>query len=177
MPIRDLLAAMALCLVAGAALAAETPRLGQAPDAKLLEGWDMSIPPDGAGLPPGRGTVAQGKAVYEAQCLACHGANGEGKPADRLAGGIGSLATPTPVKTVASFWPYATTLFDYIRRAMPYQAPQSLGDDEAYAVTAYILSLDNIVPADAELGAANLAAVKMPNRDGFVPWWPAPPKR
>src|SRR6266550_334734 len=113
MPMRDVLAAAALCLVAGAALAAETPRLGQAPDAKLLEGWDMSVPPDGAGLPPGRGTVAQGKAVYEAQCLACHGENGQGKPADRLAGGIGSLATPTPVKTVASFWPYATTLFDY----------------------------------------------------------------
>jgi mono/diheme cytochrome c family protein len=173
------LTAAALWLVAAAALGGETrsPRLGQAPDPKLLEGWDMSIPPDGAGLPPGRGTVAQGKQVYEAQCLACHGENGAGKPADRLAGGIGTLASPTPLKTVSSFWPYATTLFDYIRRAMPYPAPQSLSDDEVYAVTAYLLSLDKIVPENAELSAGNLAAIRMPNAGGFVSWWPAPPQR
>src|SRR5437868_2004932 len=116
MPMREAILAGALCLAAAAALAADAraPRLGQPPDPALLSAWDISIPPDGAGLPPGRGTVAQGKAVYEAQCLACHGENGAGKPADRLAGGIGTLASAAPVKTVASFWPYATTLFDYI---------------------------------------------------------------
>jgi len=169
-------AAAVLSLLAGGSLAGEAgaPRLGQAPDPALLRGWDMSIPPDGAGLPPGRGTVGDGRRVYEANCGSCHGENGAGKPADRLTGGIGTLASGAPMKTVASFWPYATTLFDYIRRAMPYQAPQSLTDDEVYAVTAYLLSVDGIVPPDAVLGPSNLAAVRMPNRDGFVPYWPKP---
>src|SRR4051794_25080747 len=101
MPMREPILAAALCLVAASALAGEAraPRLGQAPDPALLSAWDMSIPPDGAGLPPGRGTVAQGKAVYDAQCLACHGESGAGKPADRLSGGIGTLASAAPVKT------------------------------------------------------------------------------
>lgn len=178
MPARNFAAGAALvCLLAGAALAADapprTPRLGRLATPAELQGWDISIGPDGAGLPPGRGSVAQGREVYAQQCQACHGERGQGRPADRLTGGVGSLASPTPVRTVASFWPYATTLFDYTRRAMPPQAPQSLTDDEVYAVVAYILSLDGIVPETAELDAAGVEAIRMPNRDGFVPWPPS----
>ena len=134
---------------------------------------DISIPPDGKGLPSGSGSVSQGAAVFAQKCAACHGANAEGTPSgDRLVGGIGSLNTANPVKTVASYWPYATTVFDYIRRAMPITNPQSLQNDEVYAVTAYILSVDNIVPKDAVLDAQALPKVQMPNRAGFVNWEP-----
>lgn len=124
---------------------------------------------DGAGLPPGRGSVAQGRALYAARCQACHGANGTESTAPRLAGGQDTLATRAPVLTVGSYWPYATTLFDYIHRAMPLDGPQSLTPDEVYAVTAHTLHLNGIVGADAVLDAASLAAVRMPNRDGFRP--------
>jgi len=137
---------------------------------------DITVLPDGRGLPPGSGSVSAGAAVYAKYCQACHGEKGAGKPQDQLTGGLGTLATPKPVKTPASYWPAATTLFDYIRRAMPITAPQSLTNDEVYAVTAYILSIDDIVPADAVLDAKSLAKVKMPNRDGFVSWWPKPPR-
>ena len=143
---------------------------GQAPSVEQLAAIDISIPPDGHGLPAGSGSATQGAAIFAAKCQVCHGANGVGGPNDRLTGGIGSLATPKPVKTVASFWPYATTVFDYIRRAMPITAPQSLTNDEAYALTAYLLSVDGIVPKDAVLDAKSLPQVKMPNRDGFVSW-------
>ena len=133
---------------------------------------DISIPPSGAGLPPGSGTARQGAALYAAKCAACHGKNGAGKPADALAGGIGSLATPAPVRTVGSYWPYATTLFDYIRRAMPLSSPLSLPDDEVYALSAYILHLNGIIDENAPMTAATLPAVKMPNRNGFVSDWP-----
>jgi cytochrome c len=103
--------------------------------------------------------------------VACHGEKGVGKPADALAGGIGSLATETPLRTVGSYWPYATTLFDYVRRAMPLNDALSLTDDEVYAVSAYILYLNGIVPQDAPMTAATLPLVKMPNRDGFVNDW------
>jgi cytochrome c len=116
--------------------------------------------------------VEQGAAVYAAKCQACHGANGVGGPNDRLTGGVGSLASPKPVKTIASYWPQATTVFDYVRRAMPITAPQSLTNDEVYAVTAYLLSVDGIVPKDARLDSRSLPQVKMPNREGFVSWEP-----
>jgi cytochrome c len=143
--------------------------LGAAPDPALLRAWDIDVTPDGAGLPGGRGSVAEGRRIYAERCASCHGSAGAGGPMDRLAGGQGSLATGKPVKTIGSFWPYATTLFDYIGRAMPFNAPQSLGSDELYAVTGYVLHLNGIVPADAVLDARSLAQVRMPNRDGFVP--------
>ncbi len=132
---------------------------------------NLTIMPDGQNLPPGRGSVADGAAVYAAKCVGCHGERGEGGPMDRLTGGIGTLTSERPVKTVASFWPYATTVFDYIRRAMPLGEPQSLTNEEVYAVTAFLLSVDAIVPADAVLDAETLSAVRMPNRDGFVNWF------
>jgi len=102
------------------------------------------------------------------KCLLCHGADGEGGPMDRLAGGTGTLASAKPIKTVGSFWPYATTLFDYIRRTMPLNAPMSLTDDEVYAVTAYLLAMNGIVSRNQTLDAESLPAVRMPNRDGFI---------
>jgi S-disulfanyl-L-cysteine oxidoreductase SoxD len=131
--------------------------------------WDIDVRPDGKGLPDGDGTVAQGEAVYEENCAACHGANGQDGIKDRLVGGQGTLASEKPVKTVGSFWPYATTLFDYIHRAMPYPAPGSLGVDDNYAVAAYILSLNGILAADGKLDKQTLPKIKMPNRDEFIP--------
>jgi cytochrome c len=143
--------------------------LGQTATAEQIRGWDIDVRADGAGLPAGSGSVAQGQAIYEARCLACHGEKGEKGTAPRLAGGQGSLATKSPVLTVGSYWPYATTLYDYIHRAMPLDSPQSLTPNEVYAVTAYTLHLNGIVKADAVLDAPSLAAIRMPNRDGFRP--------
>jgi cytochrome c len=148
------------------------PDLGRAATGGEVAARDISIPPSGAGLPAGSGTARQGLQVYEQKCLACHGAKGAGKPADALAGGVGSLASKTPVRTVGSYWPYATTLFDYVRRAMPITNPLSLTNDEVYAVTAYVLALNGIVGEDAVMNAQSLPQVKMPNRDGFVSDWP-----
>ncbi len=131
--------------------------------------WDIDVRPDGAGLPRGRGTVPQGKQLYTSNCEACHGASGEGGIKDRLVGGQGSLVTNKPIKTIGSYWPYATTLFDYIRRAMPYTAPGTLSNDNVYALVAYLLNLNGIVPANATLDQNSLPKVTMPNRDGFVP--------
>jgi S-disulfanyl-L-cysteine oxidoreductase SoxD len=131
--------------------------------------WDIDVRPDGKGLPPGRGTVAQGKQIFADNCAVCHGDNGVGGIKDRLAGGQGTLTSDAPVKTVGSYWPYATTLYDYIHRAMPYQAPGSLSNDDYYSLAAYILSLNGILPADATLDRDSLPKIKMPNRDGFVP--------
>jgi S-disulfanyl-L-cysteine oxidoreductase SoxD len=131
--------------------------------------WDIDVRADGKGLPPGSGTVAKGEQVFAENCAACHGDKGVGGMKDRLAGGQGTLASNAPVKTVGSFWPYATTLFDYIHRAMPYQAPGSLSNDDTYAVAAYILSLNGILPVDGKLDRDSLPKIKMPNRDGFVP--------
>lgn len=129
--------------------------------------------PDGRGLPKGSGTVMQGEKVYTQHCLACHGANLEGGIGDRLTGGRGTLVnndpTKAPVKTVESYWPYATTLFDYIKRSMPFTQPGSLSNDDVYAVSAYILHKANIVDANAELNQDNLAKVDMPNKNGFKP--------
>ncbi|HET7763788.1 MAG TPA: cytochrome c [Burkholderiales bacterium] len=148
------------------------PALGVAASAEEIARYDISIPPSGAGLPPGSGTAREGARVYEQKCAACHGAKGAGKPADALAGGQGTLATRAPVRTVGSYWPYSTTLFDYVRRAMPLNAPLSLSDDEVYAVSAYVLHLNGIVAEDAAMNARTLPLVKMPNRDGFVSDWP-----
>ncbi len=151
---------------------AKGPALGAPVSAEQIARYDISIPPSGAGLPQGSGSVKQGEAVYAAKCQACHGEKGAGKPADALVGGVGSLATKTPVRTVGSYWPYATTLFDYVRRAMPITNPLSLSDDEVYAVSAYVLFLNGTVGADALMNAQSLPQVKMPNRDGFISDWP-----
>ena len=142
--------------------------LGRVVTAEEIKAWDISIPPSGAGLPPGSGSVKQGAAVYAAKCEACHGANGAGKPVDALVGGQGTLASGTPVRTVGSYWPHATTLFDYVRRAMPTNAPKSLTDSEVYAVSAYLLQLNGIILQDAVMNAQTLPQVKMPNKDGFI---------
>ena len=144
------------------------PALGRAATVEEVKAWSISIPPSGAGLPAGSGSVQQGLAVYAAKCVACHGEKGAGKPADALAGGSGTLASADAVRTVGSYWPYATTLFDYVRRAMPVNAPMSLTNEEVYAVTAYMLNINGIVPADAVMNAQALPQVKMPNRGGFV---------
>jgi cytochrome c len=115
-----------------------------------------------------------GAAVYEQKCQACHGAKGAGQPNDRLVGGQGTLASKTPVKTIGSYWPYATTVFDYVRRAMPYQQPQSLSNDEIYAITAYLLHMNGIIGERDEMNAQTLAKVRMPNRDNFVIIYRAP---
>ena len=148
------------------------PNLGREVKPEEIAAWDISIPPDGSGLPPGSGTAAEGGVVYNAKCAGCHGVKGIGGPADPLVGGIGTLASKKPVKTVGSYWPYATTLFDYIRRAMPYNAPQSLSNDEVYAVSAYLLFLNGIIDPEVRMDAKTLPQVNMPNRDGFVSYWP-----
>jgi S-disulfanyl-L-cysteine oxidoreductase SoxD len=142
--------------------------IGRAATPAEIAGWNIDIDRDGHNLPPGSGSVSHGREVFDQQCASCHGTKGEGGVGDRLVGGQGTIATPKPVRTVGSYWPYAPTLFDYIRRAMPQNAPQSLGNDDVYAVSAYILNLNGLLPADATLDARTLAAIRMPNRDMFV---------
>src|SRR5580658_4316032 len=141
--------------------------IGQTPTEGLIKAWNIDIAPDGTNLPDGSGSVAQGQKIFADTCAACHGEHGTEGPMDRLVGGRGTLDTKKPIMTVGSYWPYATTLYDYIRRAMPLNAPQSLSADQIYAVSAYILSMNKIVPDDAVLDKNSLPAVKMPNRDGF----------
>jgi len=142
--------------------------LGQ--DARALSQqaeWNLSISPDGTNLPAGRGNAAEGKQIFEQQCASCHGFGAIGGSAMPLIGEVGSLNSDYPEKTVNSYWPYATTLFDYIRRSMPPQAPYSLSSHQIYALCAYILSQDGIIEADVELNEVTLPQVTMPNRDGF----------
>lgn len=153
----------------GPGLAQTRYGLGRPATAAEIAGWNIDIDRQGRNLPAGSGTVAHGKEVFDAQCMACHGDKGQGGIGDRLVGGQGNLTSPNPIKTVGSFWPYATTLFDYIRRAMPMNAPSSLSDDDVYAVSAYVLNINGIIPDDASLDAKSLPAVQMPNRDGFIP--------
>lgn len=164
--------ALAIALLAACGLSDSSapagPGLGTVATAEEVAGWDISIPPDGSGLSPGAGTAKAGAPVFAAKCASCHGEHGEGLSAEELVGGIGSLTSDNPALTVGSYWPYATTLFDYVRRAMPPEAPFSLSADEIYAVSAYILYLNGIVGADDELNAKTLPAIKMPNRDGFI---------
>jgi cytochrome c len=163
---------VAIGVLALAALGADAaaPRFGfgRVPTPQEIAGWDIDVRPDGRGLPPGRGTVAQGQALYDAKCASCHGTFGESTDYMAIAGGVGTLGSDQPIRTTGSKLNHATTLFDYIRRAMPFNAPQSLTDDEAYALTAYVLHLSDILPADAALDRASILAVKMPNRDGFT---------
>jgi cytochrome c len=166
---KALLVACSAFVVGCGAAFAESPDLGNAATPEEIASWDVSIGPDGAGLPPGSGTPQQGEQVYLAKCLACHGEKGAGKPNDQLVGGQGSLGPgQAPVKTIGSFWPYATTVFDYVRRAMPLNEPKSLSDDEVYAVVAYLLQLNGVIGANDTIDAQTLPAVRMPNRDGFV---------
>ena len=167
-----LAAACALGLFSSAALA-ETPNLGKVITPEEVAPWDISVSPDGAGLPPGSGMPKQGEAVYASKCLSCHGERGAGKPNDALVGGIGSLAGDKPaLKTVGSFWPYATTIFDYVRRSMPYNESKTLTNDELYAVAAYILQLNGIIGENDTMNAQTLPKVRMPNRDGFIVRFP-----
>jgi cytochrome c len=156
-----------------ATLAGPDVELGRAATEAEIQGWKLAVPPSGEGLPRGEGTVARGKDVYESKCAACHGLRGEGGPkeglhGDRLVDGSGSLNTDHPVRTIGSYWPYATSLFSYIRAAMPFTAPQSLTADEVYAVTAYLLFLNGIIDEKEVLNAQTLPRIRMPNRDGFV---------
>ena len=163
--------------------AAQSPTygVGHSPTAEELKAIDIEVLPDGRGLPPGRGTAALGKDVYARRCETCHGPTGKEGPQDVLAGGLGSLATARPQKTVGSYWPYATTLWDYIRRAMPFDHAGTLTVDEVYAATAYVLFLNAIVKEQDVVDQTSLPRIVMPNRNGFVadprPDIPAKPKR
>jgi len=152
------------------------PGLGREATPAEVAAWDVSIPPDGTGLPPGRGTPAQGAVIYAQKCQNCHGEKGGGQPNDRLVGGQGTLASKAPVRTIGSYWPYATTLFDYVRRAMPYTQSHSLTDDEVYAVTAYLLHLNGIIAEMSVMDAETLPKVRMPNRENFILAYPSRPK-
>lgn len=178
---RTLIAALTAAIVAGSMLAAaaqsngeagtppnnEPLGIGETPSEELIEAWNIDISPAGDNLPEGSGSVAEGKEIYANSCVACHGETGAEGPMDKLAGGQGSLDTDEPVKTVGSYWPYATTLYDYIHRAMPFDSPQSLTDDQVYAVTAYVLNLNGIVPDDAVLDKQSLPDIAMPNHGSF----------
>jgi cytochrome c len=173
MSTREVAGAVIAIVFAGCARAqVETPDLGRTATPAEIAGWDISVGPDGKGLPPGGGTAPKGAAVYEQKCQACHGTKGAGQPNDRLVGGQGTLASKTPVKTVGSYWPYATTVFDYVRRAMPYVQPQSLTNDEVYALTAYLLNLNGIIGENDEMNAQTLPNVKMPNQPNFIVVYP-----
>jgi len=145
-------------------------KLGQPIAEADIAPWNIDVRgPDGRGLPPGRGSVADGKKIYDAKCLACHGADAKGGPVyGTMVGGIGSFTTGTRVLTPGSMYPYAPILFDYLRRAMPMDRPQTLTNDEAYALSAYLLNLNGLVPANAVMDATTLPAVQMPNRNGFI---------
>jgi len=143
--------------------------LGRAPTAEEVTAIDIEVLPDGRGLPPGSGTAEQGKTVYANRCITCHGATGKEGPQDVLVGGRGTLASDKPQKTVGSYWPYATTLWDYINRAMPFDHPGTLPADQVYATTAYLLYLNGIIGERDVMNQAALPRVKMPNRGGFVP--------
>ena len=144
------------------------PNLGIPAPSELIKLWNMDIFPNGNGLPEGEGTAISGKSVYQKHCLSCHGLDGTGDSADELAGATHSLTDTPPDKTIGTYWPYATTLFDFTRRAMPLNAPGILNNNELYAVTAYLLHLNNIIDKDEVINANTLAEIKMPNRNGFI---------
>jgi cytochrome c len=162
---------LALCLTTGA-VAGERPNLGKPLDAANIAAWDISIAPDGTGLPPGAGTSAQGAGIYAEKCAQCHGPDGkggvQGVTAPPLVGSEPITDISAAMKRIANFWPYATTLFDYIRRAMPWQQPRSLTNDEVYALTAFILAQNKLIGENDVMNTQTLPMVKMPNRDGFI---------
>ena len=148
--------------------------IGRPATAAEIAVLDIDVGPDGAGLPPGRGTAADGAPIYAARCAACHGKTGKEGPNDTLVGRLPDDAftfarDPRAPKTIGSYWPYATTIFDYVRRAMPPDAPGSLKDNEVYGLVAYLLTLNDLIPADAVIDAASLPKVTMPAHDRFVP--------
>ena len=163
----SLVLVIALVLGSGAA-AAQTPRLGKPISEADIAAWDISAMPDGTGLPPGSGTPAQGAKIYVEKCVACHGENGTGKPYAALVGGAPLTTGIDTAKTIANFWGYSTIVFDFIRRAMPFQQPRTLSNDEVYALTAYILALNKIIGENDAMNAQTLPRVQMPNRDGFI---------
>ena len=154
-----------------ASVLAQSPSLGigHPPKAEQLKQIDIDVTPDGKGLPPGSGTAAKGKDVYTRRCETCHGPTGKEGPQDILAGGKGSLATDKPQKTVGSYWPYATTLWDYVNRAMPFDQPGLLKPQEVYDAVAYLLNLNGIIREDHVIDARSLPKIVMPNRNGFIP--------
>src|SRR5216684_8378382 len=162
-----------LCFVAWSSLHAQTKPsgLGRPASVEELKQRDITTLPSGAGLPDGKGSPAQGETVYRDRCASCHGPNGEGSlpQGPQLVGGIGTLATDNPIRTVGSFWPYATSVWDYIHRAMPLNQPGSLSANDTYAVTAFLLQRNGIIQASDVMNQDTLAKVRMPNRDGFVP--------
>ena len=151
---------------------AQSPNLGMPIEEQDIAAWDIDILPDGTGLPPGQGTAEQGEIIYAQKCAVCHGVNGEGGISPALAGGEPLSNGIDTGKTIGNFWPYATTIFDYTRRAMPWFAPRTLTDDEVYALTAYLLVLNNIIDNEDVMNADTLPAVQMPNRDGFIVRFP-----
>ena len=166
---RKLVVSVALTLATLASAAPGSYGIGRTPTAAELRAADISVAPDGRGLPPGHGSGREGAALYQALCAACHGMRGEGRnDFPVLVGGQGTLRTATPILTVGSYWPYATTLWDYIRRAMPYWSPGTLTTDQVYALTAFILQMNGVIPVETILNETTLARVGMPNRDGFV---------
>jgi len=163
------LAAVALALTASGAARAADPLegLGKPATSAQIAEWDIDARPDGVGLPPGSGAVAAGDDAFQENCAMCHGTFGEGLRYPRLAG-EGKLTGERPEQTVGTYWPYAVTLFDYINRAMPYPAPHTLPPETVYAITAYILNLNSIVPDDFVADSKSLPLVKMPNVGGFI---------
>jgi cytochrome c len=173
MSTRDLaIAACMLALCAGACPAhAESPHLGRPITQGDLAEWDINVLPDGQNLPPGHGTAADGAKIFAEKCALCHGENGRGGHAARLIGGP-PKASLDGGKTIANYWPYATTLFDLIRRAMPFTQPRTLTSDEVYALVAYLLAENKLIGAEEEMNATTLPKVRMPNRDNFVVQFP-----
>jgi|SRR6185436_4047058 len=167
LPMRQLILGATILTLAAGALAAETPNLGKAITPAEIAPWNITVMPDGTGLPNGSGTPAQGAAIYAQKCAACHGENGGGGMSARVIGGP-PKASLDGGKTIPNFWPYATTLFDFIRRAMPYQAPGSLTGAEVYALTAYILAGNKLIGEAEVIDAQTLPKVKMPNADNFI---------
>jgi mono/diheme cytochrome c family protein len=162
-----LTASLWLAMMASASWA-ETPNLGKPIDEAAIAAWDISILPDGTGLPKGSGTPAQGVPIFAEKCAACHGDNGKGGEAAALVSDRELAGISAAQKTIRNFWPYSTTIFDFIRRAMPAQMPHSLTDDEVYALTAYILAENKLIGANDTMDAQSLPKVKMPNRDNFI---------
>jgi len=170
MSTRRLLASV-LAVASSAAFAAG-PNLGKPIDPTEIAAWDISILPDGTGLPPGGGTPDQGERIYAQKCAACHGENAKGGTNAALVGGRALTDGIDTPKTIANFWPYATTVFDYIRRAMPWQQPRTLTDNEVYALTAYILAQNKLIGDNESMNAETLPKVRMPNRNGFIVRFP-----
>jgi S-disulfanyl-L-cysteine oxidoreductase SoxD len=170
--LRGLVTAISFVFALSTALAADdgvkVPRLGKPMAADEIAKWDKTVFSDGRGLPPGHGTAKEGRAIYEQKCASCHGEHGEGGTAEELVSEPKPSSADNPSKAIGSYWPYATTIFDFVRRSMPPSAPGSLSADETYAVTAYLLSANAIIAEADEMNAETLSRVKMPNRDGFV---------